>query len=124
MTDRREFNLVFCPNDPNPKLKELVRIMAFSGQEIITITLVGPYCYDARIVFSRLDRTRGAQMRCVKMIAQPDLMRHYIFMDVRASEVSLFNTMRYYERIPADFIPLITEYCDTCRKHFVHTNCA
>ena len=57
-------------------------------------------------------------MRRVKMIAQPDLMRPYVFMDIRASDVALSNLINYSERIPAEFIPDITKYYDTCRKHF------
>lgn len=75
------------------------------------------------VELSRLDRTQGAQVGFVELIAQPDLMRHYVFMDVRASDVALFNTMKYYERLPADFISVITKYCDICRKHFTYIDC-
>ncbi len=94
--------------------------MAFSGQEQVRILLVGPYCHDARVVFSKLDRMWGAQIRCVKMIAQPDLMRHYLFMDLGASDIAVFKTGKYYLRIPAEYIPIITEYSDTCRKNFAY----
>ena len=76
------------------------------------------FCPTACVGLSRIDRTRRAQMRRVKMIAQPDLMRPYVFMDIRASDVALSNLINYSERIPAEFIPDITKYYDTCRKHF------
>jgi hypothetical protein len=37
---RKEFNLVFCPNDPNRKVKEFIRTMAYSGQKILRIYLI------------------------------------------------------------------------------------
>jgi hypothetical protein len=49
------------------------------------------FCPKACVGLSRIDRTRRAQMRRVKMIAQPDLMRPYVFMDIRASDVALSN---------------------------------
>lgn len=122
MTDRkREFNLVFCPNDPDPKVKELVRVMAFSGQEIVSLLLIGPYRHGANAELLKLDRKCGVHMLCRKAIAQPDLMRHYVSMNVRASDVAFSKTIEYYQSIPADFIPVITKYCDICRKHFMQT---
>jgi hypothetical protein len=75
------------------------------------------FCLNVCVKLSRIGRTRRAEMRRVKMIAQPDLMRHYVFMDIRASDVALSN-FNYSERIPAEFIPVITKYCGTCMKHF------
>ena len=49
------------------------------------------FCPNACVGLSRINRTRRAQMRRVKMIAQPDLMRHYVFMDIGASDVALSN---------------------------------
>jgi len=49
------------------------------------------FCPNACVELLRIDKTRRAQMRRVKMIAQPDLMRHYVFMDIGASDVALSN---------------------------------
>ena len=130
MTDtRREFNLIFCPNDPNPKVKELVRLMAFYGQEWFNgILWSDSYASCDRAIFVwckcrtiEADRKQGAQKRYEKVMTQPDLMRHYVFMDVRASDVAFSNTIKYYQRIPVEYIRVITKYCDTCRKHFMQT---
>jgi hypothetical protein len=121
---RREFNLVFCPNDPNPKAKELVKVMTSSGQKLVRLLVIGRYCYNSRLEMSRLDRTLGAQIGAVKMVAWPDLMRHYVFMDFRVSDVVLGNLIKFHERIPANIIRIVTRYCDTCSKHFTHTELA
>ena len=60
MTDKRVFNLIFCPNEPNPKVKELVRLMAFSRQELARILVIGQYRYDSLVEISKLGRRRGA----------------------------------------------------------------
>jgi hypothetical protein len=96
----------------------LIANLAYSGQKLIRFLMIGKYCYDANVELLCLDRTKGARMRAVKMISQPDLMRYSIFMDFRASEVEFINTLKNYEHISADLFPVIFEYSDTC-KHFM-----
>jgi hypothetical protein len=53
------------------------------------------FCPNACVELSRIDGTRRAQIQRMKMIAQPDLMRHYVFMDIRASDVALSNLINH-----------------------------
>ena len=96
MTDtRREsnlvFNLVFCPDDPNSKVKELVSRMAHSDKDFVGL-IMGPYRYDAHVELSQLDRRQGSLVALVKIVAHPDLFRHYVFIDVKASDVATSKT--------------------------------
>jgi hypothetical protein len=78
---RKDFNLIFCPNDPNRKVKDLVRLMAFSGQELARILLIGQYKYEVitkGLELRRFSKSAGVQTELVGRTANPDLMRHYV----------------------------------------------
>jgi hypothetical protein len=49
-------------------------------------------------------------------------MRQYVFMDIRASDVSDYDILKWFKSIPSDFVHVMLEYCDTCRKHFMQTD--
>jgi hypothetical protein len=122
---RKEFNLVFCPNDPNRKVKEFVRTMGYSGQKILRILLIGQYKYDVRtrgLDLRRFSKSAGVQTELVGRFANPDLMRHDVFIDIRASDVSNYQSLKWFKSIPVDFVQVILEYCDTCREHFMQTD--
>ena len=122
---RKEFNLVFCPNDPNRKVKEFIRTMAYSGQKILRIYLIGQYKYDVTtrgLDLRRFSKSAGVQTELVGRFANPDLMRHYAYMDIRASDVSDYESLKWFKSIPADFVHVILEYCDACREHFMQTD--
>jgi len=94
--------------------------MAYSGQKILRILLIGQYKYDVMtkgLELKRFNKSAGVQTEIVGRLANPDLMRHYVFMDIRASDVSYHESLKWFESIPADFIQVILEYCDICRKH-------
>jgi hypothetical protein len=77
---RKEFNLVFCPNDPSPKLRTLVDSMAYSRQETLRFLMIGQYKYDVStrgLKLRKFSRSASAQTELVGRIANPDLMRHY-----------------------------------------------
>jgi hypothetical protein len=121
---RQEFNLVFCPNDPSPKVRALVNSMAYSGQETVKFLLIGQYKYDVStrgLKLRKLSRSARTQTELVGRIANPDLMRHYMFMDIRASDLSYHNVIKSLEHIPSDYISVLIKYCDTCGKHFMQT---
>jgi hypothetical protein len=121
---RQEFNLVFCPNDPSPKVRALVNSMAYSGQETVKFLLMGQYKYDVStrgLKLRKLSRSARTQTELVGRIANPDLMRHYMFMDIRASDLSYHNVIKSLEHIPSDYISVLIKYCDTCGKHFMQT---
>ena len=121
---RKEFNLVFCPNDPSPKIQTLVNSMAYSGQETLRFLMIGQYKYDVStrgLKFRKFSRSTSAQTELVGRIANPDLMRHYVFMDIRASDLSYHNVIKSLDSIPSEYISVIIKYCDTCGKHFMQT---
>jgi hypothetical protein len=96
--------------------------MAYSGQETVKFLLIGQYKYDVSargLTLRKLSRSAGAQTEFVGRIANPDLMRHYVFMDIRASYLSYHNVIKWFVPIPAEYISVIIKYCDTCRKHFI-----
>jgi len=120
---RQEFNLVFCLNDPSPKVRVLVDSMAYSGQETLRFLMIGQYKYDVStrgLKFRKFSRS-SAQTELVGRIANPDLMRHYVFMDIRASDLSYHNVIKSLDSIPSEYISVIIKYCDTCGKHFRQT---
>ena len=120
---RQEFNLVFCLNDPSPKVRVLVDSMAYSGQETLRFLMIGQYKYDVStrgLKFRKFSRS-SAQTELVGRIANPDLMRHYVFMDIRASDLSYQNVIKSLDSIPSEYISVIIKYCDTCGKHFRQT---
>jgi hypothetical protein len=99
----------------------LANTMAYSGQEYLRLLIMGQYKYEVStrgLNLRRFTKSAGAQTELVGRIANPDLMRHYIFIDIRASDLSYHNVIKWFEPISADFIPVITKDCDTCRKHF------
>ena len=122
---RKEFNLVFCPNDPNRKVKEFIKTMAYSGQQFLRIYLIGQYKYDVTtkgLDLRRISKSAGVQTELVGRFANPDLMRHYVFMDIRASDVSYYENLKWFKSISADLVQVILKYCDTCREHFMQTD--
>lgn len=121
---RKEFNLVFCPNDPNPKLRALVNSMAYSGQETIRLPMIGQYKYEVctrGLKLRKFNRSASAQTEFVGRIANPDAMRHCVFIDIRASDLSYHNVIKSLEHIPSDYISVLIKYCDNCGKHFTQT---
>ena len=63
--------------------------MAYSGQEYLRLLIMGQYKYEVStrgLNLRRFTKSAGAQTELVGRIANPDLMRHYIFIDIRASE--------------------------------------
>jgi hypothetical protein len=70
----------------------------------------------------RFNKSAGVQTEVVGRIANPDLMRHYVFMDIRASDVSDCESLKWFKSIPAHFVHVMLEYCDICRKHFMQTD--
>jgi len=65
---RKEFNLVLCPNDPNRKVKEFIKTMAYSGQKILRILLIGQYLYDVTtrgLDLRRFSKSAGVQTEIV-----------------------------------------------------------
>jgi hypothetical protein len=94
--------------------------MAYSGQR--RIYLIGQYKYDVTtkgLDFRRISKSAGVQTKLVGRFANPDLMRHYVFMDIRASDVSNYESLKWFKSTPADFVHVMLDYCDTCRKHFM-----
>jgi hypothetical protein len=122
---RKEFNLVFCPNDPNRKVKQFIKTMAYSGQQFLRILLIGQYKYEVTtkgLDLRRISKSAGVQTELVGRFANPDLMRHYVFIDIRASDVSNYQSLKWFKSIPTDYVQVILEYCDTCREHFMQTD--
>jgi hypothetical protein len=98
--------------------------MAYSGQETVKFLLIGQYKYDVStrgLKLRKLSRSAGTQTELVGRIANPDLMRHYMFMDIRASDLSYHNVIKSLEHIPSEYISVLIKYCDTCGKHFMQT---
>lgn len=98
--------------------------MAYSGQETLRILMIGSYKYDVSIrglKLRKFSRSAGAQTELVGRIANPDLMRHYAFIDIRSSDLSYHNVIKSLEHIPSDYISVLIKYCDTCGKHFMQT---
>lgn len=103
----------------------MVKTMAYSGQEISKLLLIGQYKYEVStrgLRLRRFSKSAGAQTELVGRIAEPDLMRHYMFVDIRASDLSYFSVMKWFETIPAEYIEVISEFCDRCRKHFMQSD--
>jgi len=121
---RQEFNLVFCPNDPSPKVRVLVNSMAYSGQETLRFLMIGQYKYDVStrgLKFRKFSWSASAQTEFVGRIANPDLMRHYAFINIRFSDLSYHNAIKSLEHIPSDYISVLIKFCDTCGNHFMQT---
>ena len=100
--------------------------MAYSGQETLRFLMIGQYKYDVStrgLKFRKFSRSTSAQTELVGRIANPDLMRHYVFMDIRASDLSYHNVIKSLDSIPSEYISVIIKYCDTCGKHFMQTWC-
>jgi hypothetical protein len=70
----------------------------------------------------RFSKSAGVQTELVGMFANPDLMRHDVFIDIRASDVSDYESLKWFKSIPADYVQIILEHCETCRKHFMQTD--
>ena len=65
--------------------------MGYSGQQILRILLIGQYKYEVTtkgLELRRSSKSAGVQTELAGRFANPDLMRHYVFMDIRASDVS------------------------------------
>ena len=71
--------------------------------------------------FRKFSRSSSAQTELVGRIANPDLMRHYAFIDINSSDLSYHNVVKSSEHIPSEYISVIIKYCYTCGKHFRQT---
>jgi len=71
--------------------------------------------------FRKFSRSASAQTELVGRIANPDLMRHYAFIDINSSDLSYHNVVKSSEHMPSEYISVIIKYCDTCGKHFRQT---
>src|SRR5262249_25418799 len=94
----------------------------YSGQKILRILLIGQYLYDVTtrgLDLRRFSKSAGVQTELVGRFANPDLMRHEVFIDIRASDVSDYESLKWFKSIPADYVQIILENCDTCRIHFM-----
>jgi hypothetical protein len=105
----------------SPKVRTLVNSMAYSGQETLRFLMIGQNKYDVStrgLKFRKFSRSASAQTELVGRIANPDLMRHYAFIDIRSSDLSYHNVIKSLDSIPSEYISVIIKYCDTCGKHF------
>ncbi|HXX99141.1 MAG TPA: hypothetical protein VEL11_18785 [Candidatus Bathyarchaeia archaeon] len=93
--------------------------MAYSGQEILRILLIGQYKYEVitkGLEPRRSSKTAGVQTEIVGRIANSDLMRHSVFMDIRASDVSHYESLKWFKSILADSIQVMLGYAPNCGK--------
>jgi hypothetical protein len=96
--------------------------MAYSGQEYLRFLMIGQYKYDVStrgLKIRKFNKSASAQTELVGRIANPDLMRHYVFLDISTSDLSYHNVIKWSEPVLSEYIQVITKYCDTCRKHFI-----
>lgn len=84
----------------------------------------GQYKYDVTtrgLKLRKFSRSASVQTEFVGRIANPDLMRHYAFIDIRASDLSYHNVIKSLEHIPSDYISVLIKYCDTCGEICIQT---
>jgi hypothetical protein len=84
--------------------------------------MIGQYKYDVStrgLKFRKFSRSAGTQTELVGRIANPDLMRHYAFINIRSSDLSYHNAIKSLDSIRSEYISVIIKYCGTCGKHFM-----
>lgn len=121
MTDvEKKFNLVLCPNDQ--KVIDLIKMMSYSGLDILEFLFIGPYRYNFDAQILDLDSLKKVQFMRVKMREQPDLLRHWLVAGIRTSEVTLHNAIKPHELYTAESFKVISKYCNIRRDHFYRSS--